>query len=582
MSIFASTFASLFGPRPDPPPEDYDALPVDTFQRTLQATSSPNVMKLRDMNPAPTSQRFRGTIGRLDQMHEQALAIHEIFTDSENKTTSTRPFSIERFSQLSAGSCKVCFEGTYKVGKSTLMNMFLGQRIFLAHEVLNTTGFEIFLHGKNAFFDTEGFNQPLDVMEPYVRRDLIIAVLSEFCDVLAVVVDRLTVQDVELINLMIESFLLADKIDRLMVIHNVKTIRTSEGLQLHAQKVKASLENEGNYTILSESPLHFQQFLDERRSVNHYFMGDLAVVELWRDVIDQMAFNIISAKNTHRSFSRALRLQVPTLAGKYTTCRDAKVIIEGHCVKVDIGNARRIVLGKELVLRGRSRMSWLFCSNGRRLYVILGLPEFLLRDIQIIADSTINVRGVIRELSKETNGVCHYVMYSENVHLPCKIAALAYLEAKDAKQGETVEWSWARRGISKYGSTLVELRCNGLVNLEGLPSLNQALFKETEPDNVWMKIEHCVRATEETGADMKDHPAAAHSEQNPTEPGAIQLQAIHPGLESKEGASAHTLEETIVQEVSQVSAIRAFAASRAGISGVDPAATMTLPVTPNE
>eukprot|EP00808_Paulinella_micropora_P003694 g80434.t1 len=476
-------------------------LPLEQYRKAADAISQiPSVKNFRRSATQP--QRLGISMAGLDEIPTGGISMHSYdpvpAKDALTQEPVREPIPIEQVGVMCEGKRKIFLVGSYKVGKSTLANVLLGMYAFRADEVVNTTGFDIVVHGKNVIVDTEGLNQPMDVLEPHVRRDFVMSFTREFCDVLVLVVDRLTIYDTELVNHII-GFLVGGKIKRLMLIHNVKTISTEAALLAHVQKVKASLADH-SYKILEsdDSPFCFQQFLSPKYHVSHYFLGNLLFAQQWTSILELIAFNIISSNPAYNSLPNALKLAVSNLMGKYYNARDPPVRIDGACVKADIKDAKRVIQGGELALRGRSGMSALFCSNRRRLFVILALPEFLLGEIVILSDSSIVVRGWIRELSQEgSDGVCMFAIYSELVHLPCKISQLAYLETDDAKNGETGEWVWADRGVSKYGSTLVELRCNdGQINCEGLPRLNCELFTLHDFDPVWRKIVHCAVANQ--------------------------------------------------------------------------------------
>eukprot|EP00457_Paulinella_chromatophora_P000419 gb/GEZN01000419.1/.p1 GENE.gb/GEZN01000419.1/~~gb/GEZN01000419.1/.p1 ORF type:complete len:1217 (-),score=225.46 gb/GEZN01000419.1/:414-4064(-) len=398
----------------------------------------------------------------------------------------------ERFDAFCRGKKKVAFAGQFKVGKSTQMNLLRGLLAFKGHEVNNTKGLDILVTGNYMLMDTEGFNQPLDVAEPYVKRDFIMSQLREWCDALVIVVDRLTVQDLQLLDETTNYFVSGGTLHKLIVLHNVKTIRSRKGLENHAMCVKKTLSEMRHDTFedFSGNPLYFQQFPGKKtKGVSHHFIGDMTQnARKWLDSLEHFAFNLTATENSIKSFSKSIILSCNNVLGKYFDCDSCTIDIKGNAVNPWIGNARRVIIGNELVARGRSSLNVSFASNSKekRLYVILALPEFFLMDVVIMSATTILVRGCIRELNREVEGVCGYGVYSELVHLPCPVNENAFLEKDDSR---TEPWVWSNLGISSFGSWLIELRSSSaLVNLLGLSALLRGIFKEAPVDPAWKKI----------------------------------------------------------------------------------------------
>eukprot|EP00808_Paulinella_micropora_P001313 g75565.t1 len=235
------------------------------------------VKELREIKPGQDRALYSLKIPKLE---EKKIRLHYVKTRSEDES-----YPIDEFNKRTKYTKKICVIGTYKVGKSTILNLLTGKQDFMSSSIKSTKGLEMLLLGENLFVDTEGYNQPLDVIEPYVKRDFITSHLKYWCNSMVIVVDRITMQDLQLLDYMTDLFRTSNTMD-LTVLHNVKTITSVQALEAYAERIISNLrdmssgvgsaggsedanaenaEHHLDTSVKQHSPLHFEVFHDTNK-----------------------------------------------------------------------------------------------------------------------------------------------------------------------------------------------------------------------------------------------------------------------------------------------------------------------------
>eukprot|EP00808_Paulinella_micropora_P010949 g80417.t1 len=417
---------------------------------------------------------------KIPNLEEKKIRLHYVKTRSEEE-----PYPIDDFNKRTKFTKKIWVIGKYKVGKSTILNLLTGKQDFMSSSIKSTKGLEMLLLGESLFVDTDGFNQPLDVIEPYVKRDFITSHLKYCGSSMVIVVDRITMQDLQLLDYMTDLFATSHGMD-LTVLHNLKTITNVQALEVYAEHTIGNLRDPDQ--SVKHSPLHFEVFHGTNKSVSHHFIGSLQHAAHWRGSFEVFVKTIRVAKKSTREFGESVRLAATEVYSKYYDYDNGTLNIgisaqESNAFEVKItGTYKRLTQGDELNLRGRSRLSYHFAydRDEKVLFLILSLAEFYLLDVKVLKEcDSILVKGYVRELNRSHNNTCIHGIISEIIHLPCKVVI-------NDKFGPV----WKRLGHSGFGSTLIEMNPNSPeVNLEGIPKATRAIFNQVDKvDPVWEEI----------------------------------------------------------------------------------------------
>eukprot|EP00808_Paulinella_micropora_P001312 g75563.t1 len=457
------------------------------------------VKELREIKPGQDRALYSLKIPKLE---EKKIRLHYVKTRSEDES-----YPIDEFNKRTKYTKKICVIGTYKVGKSTILNLLTGKQDFMSSSIKSTKGLEMLLLGENLFVDTEGYNQPLDVIEPYVKRDFITSHLKYWCNSMVIVVDRITMQDLQLLDYMTDLFRTSNTMD-LTVLHNVKTITSVQALEAYAERIISNLrdmssgvgsaggsedanaenaEHHLDTSVKQHSPLHFEVFHDTNKSVSHHFIGSLQHAAHWRGSFEAFVKTIKVAKRSTTEFGQSVRLAATEVYSKYydydNDALEVKISAqESNTFEVIFsGPHKRVTQGEELNLRGRSRLSYHFAYDRveKVLFVILSLAEFYVSDVTVPTDHSILVKGYLRELNRSYSSTCIHGIISEIIHLPCRVMTTD-------KYGPV----WKHLGHSGFGSILIEMTPNEKqLNLEGIPKATRAIFNQVDKlDPVWEEI----------------------------------------------------------------------------------------------
>eukprot|EP00808_Paulinella_micropora_P005132 g80933.t1 len=302
----------------------------------------------------------------------------------------------------------------------------------------------------------EAWNQRCTQLSHGSTMTFIVLFLKSWCDVIGIVVDRLTYDDLRLIKTMNEHFVMPSTcLERLMVIHNVKT-------------------------ITSESKLHYEVFMNTKKSVSHHFFGDIKAAALWADSLNSVATEISSAKKNVELSQGGVKAAVGQVCRKYydVSDKDIKVCIREDKIVVDM--PRTIAgdgAGGDLFSHFES-LKYDFCvdEKTKRLDLILTLAEFWLTHVDIDEGGTsVLVKGFVREVARESEGVLCWGIIRQIIYLPCKVirremteetapapAALSSAAAHPA-QAAPVEfgarkWAYLKVGNTNHGSYRIQMR----------------------------------------------------------------------------------------------------------------------------
>jgi hypothetical protein len=189
---------------------------------------------------------------------------------------------------------------------------------------------------------------------------------------------------------------------------------------------------------------------------------------------------IVAAEPSLKPFSQSVYSSTIDLMNKYFDIKDLRVIITNEKISVDYTEAKKLVHGDEMSFRIQTRLIPTWCGNSRRLFLLLGLQEFVLIKLELLSDTSILIRGLYRELHRMSAG-----LYTDVLHVPCKL-----ITKKIREKDDDIEWSWRIIGSSGYGSQLIEFRVNQDIEyMENLPEISLSLFKIREDDELWKKLQ---------------------------------------------------------------------------------------------
>jgi len=185
---------------------------------------------------------------------------------------------IDDLSELSSQSPKVWVTGSYKVGKSSVLNVLSDSNIFDAHESSNSKNVMIGIkkgtRSLAAYCDTEGFNQPISAINNPIKKDFIINVMARWGDIIIFVVDRMTDFEYKSVMSLIKSQY--DKRNTYIILHNVKTITTSEAMISYIEQTiegVKTIDNGYNIEMNKNCKLSFIQSDGKAFELYHFFIG---------------------------------------------------------------------------------------------------------------------------------------------------------------------------------------------------------------------------------------------------------------------------------------------------------------------
>jgi len=383
---------------------------------------------------------------------------------------------IDDINDDSKNKIKTWFCGSYKVGKSTLMNCLIGAEVMKASDVYHTKGEDIFIND-TVMIDTEGFYQPLDTEEPFVRQDLLMYHMKYWCDVLVLVVDRILEHELRLMNDIIREYFGSQIVKQIIIIHNVKTISRKENLVAYVKTMLESLKVTGNYTnFIQNKWFSFDSYINLQDCVTHIFIGDIRT-DLHLEQIEFIKSTINNIKPGLREFHKSLELCLRDLIKKYFEYETFSILKTESSLAVRLTKEKRTLQSNEMALRieNKMRLRWFASTevvDGKPIDYLLcqiSLNEFLLQGVDIIDSRAIYVKGVYRDLSTYSAYV-----YIENITPPVEI----YVNFKPVIMG-----------IDYFGSYLVKLVPNDkMFKSKVSDSKLDDIFKTYILDDTWKTL----------------------------------------------------------------------------------------------
>jgi len=203
---------------------------------------------------------------------------------------------------------KVFFIGPYKSGKTTLLGNVMGGLTNVGDAVKNTCGIDIFeyetgFRNKILFHDTEGFFQPISNDDPIFRGRYIKEFVKSAADLLIVVYDRLTTNDLSPLHDIIEFFQNSNNMD-LIIVHNLKDANDNQAIE-YAQKLSevfgGEIDKQQPFTV--EVTTAFKSIVGRKKMYRHFVAGNYSqqvykkVYTVIADVVNNKSSSVANFKD---------------------------------------------------------------------------------------------------------------------------------------------------------------------------------------------------------------------------------------------------------------------------------------------
>lgn len=180
---------------------------------------------------------------------------------------------------------KLFIMGRCKVGKTQLAK-WIGMKDAMPHNNINTRG-ELFYFPDGPWrnwmvIDSEGFDQPINTVEPEFKKVFITEHAKSFADVIVIVMPQLLISDLELYLTQVESLLQTTR--KIIIVHNLQTFKTQHEITVYKKMFAKHIHEHYRFcgdADWREGNLSFSHFIHEGEdrvpiglAVNHYFLGN--------------------------------------------------------------------------------------------------------------------------------------------------------------------------------------------------------------------------------------------------------------------------------------------------------------------
>jgi hypothetical protein len=402
----------------------------------------------------------------------------------------------ERMAIVSNHRNKVWVVGSYKAGKTTILNILQKDDHFKPSPITNTKGIEYLVTDDYILVDTEGFNQPINTTEPMVKRDFVINHLRGWSDVIIFVVDRLMENDMIMLDRLLEITELNKQ--TIYLVHNVKSIKKEEVMMKYRDKVLIGLfeldQNKRRTTAVKSSDdirveLANQEQLNitrrrgvfavtqtfRGRPINHVFLGDLSsksfFVNPWKSSFDDIRIALNNDSRNNTNYIKSIKESIESVVCKYYDLKTVDFDVHKHCLLLKgIENPKIIPGASDTYNQSKLLTSW-YHINSNLIALIINACEFNIHEIIIKSNDTVMIRGAYRQFTRENAAI-----YTEQVFSPIPLI-IVNQDIKD----KTVS-AYEVKGINGWGSWLIKLRANtsDFSQMKILDESSLALFHKPE------------------------------------------------------------------------------------------------------
>jgi hypothetical protein len=221
-------------------------------------------------------------------------------------------------------STKVFVIGPFKVGKSSVIGWLSDEPQNLGDQVENTRGLVFFdtkVMGTPAVIvDTEGFHQPMAGDSPAAKEDFIIDFMGRTCDFLVLMVDRLSTQDVPVINRILRWHQCkANTFATLVIVHNVQSITTPKNLKAYMRQLGDIFDaSPGQDEWVLEQMTGQDIGLNKQPIIRHYFLGNaLEMPDNAVEVVSSLRRSIAAGNKARTKLKQCLTQSLKTVVAKY-------------------------------------------------------------------------------------------------------------------------------------------------------------------------------------------------------------------------------------------------------------------------
>jgi hypothetical protein len=333
---------------------------------------------------------------------------------------------------------------------------------------VSTKGLEFYLDEKNVIWiDTEGFYQPLDDDEPGVKQDFILNFMSNWCDVLVIVIERTLTHELELINKILRHHLMVRNFQQIYVLHNVKSLNNFMELKALVEVTRRNMTRLYGTNIQSDNDFQFKQYLTNTLAIKHIFIGNINHSKLFQPQIQDIQNYIKGCNSSLRVFNDILEESIKSLISKYYEYSNYTLCVKDGMYSVNLENEHRKIFSNEMTTRLGMRVSydWVKMNEfDNEVYLIFNLSQFILINVMIKDPNTINLSGIYREISQKK---IH--LYSEDIFFQGNL-----LTHRVRIRNEMVE-PFEVLGADVAGSILIKFNADSKINI---PVIDQSVLDE--------------------------------------------------------------------------------------------------------
>jgi GTP-binding protein EngB required for normal cell division len=329
----------------------------------------------------------------------------------------------DKFCKLWANSKRIFVIGPYKAGKSTIIGHLLHNKS-LGNQIVHTKGLNVYLkeedNGTTLLIDSEGFYQPVDSESPFQKQDFIIELMKQSCDLLIIVLDKLTTNDVKPLRSITEFYQSNDCIRQLYVVHNIKTITDPKVLDSYLENICKFYHGD---IIKGKKDCKIMRTYTQTQSqravkpIDHMVMGHYNNLgQLFRDQIGRLNQSISGLAPVQVIFSSSIKRAITITLFKYYSIEynlirtageesNNTVIIDGD-LKIESKNfedkSRNHQLNLDQLQSSSLNLYWFiedehYSENYKSNYVTVVVDcagIFGRIDVEIVTSSCIQVTGM--------------------------------------------------------------------------------------------------------------------------------------------------------------------------------------------
>jgi len=440
-------------------------------------------------------------LAKVQKDSKEKKSVNFYLTNESGKVESGIDF--DSLSKLTANKMKIWAIGSYKAGKSTILNLLSKGEYFKSSEVINTKGVEYLVANEAVYIDTEGFNQPINSEEPYVKRDFIINHMRSWSDIVLLLVDRILDHELIMLDKLIEFTAIKQNLC-LIVIHNVKSIEDTQTMLNYVEKTKqgfGDLSRKVDEIIVSssqklsdvDSRIHrsesyevvntlsdfaYTQLYKNNRRIHHVFIGRLTGGLLgkinekkWKSSFETLQRFIQNPNGIDPSqkYISSMEKSIKVVLSKYFDLNDdhIKLGVVQNPMTLIVPPADRVDQSTSTSFLNQSRLHFDWAKYDDYLCMFIHAYEFELTEVKIKDADLIFLKGFFRDYTgKDT-------IYIESVCLPVPVIA------REQTAGDIIIPPSKILGINNRGSWAVVLR---LVNTKnnGIFDINPEIITQFE------------------------------------------------------------------------------------------------------